>query len=182
MKAVIQAGGKGTRLRDITKDEIPKPMIPILGKPLLEWQIEKCKENGITEIILIVGHLGNHIKEYFGDGTAWDVSVSYVEEKEPLGTAGAFFFLKDMIGNEDFLMVYGDVFWDIDVDRMLKYHHEQHSMCTLFVHPNTHPFDSDLIMQDESSRIIGIDSKHNVRDYWYDNLVNAGLYDKRSGV
>lgn len=117
MKAVIRAGGKGTRLRDITKDEIPKPMIPILGKPLLEWQIEKCKENGITEIILIVGHLGNHIKEYFGDGTAWDVSVSYVEEKEPLGTAGAFFFLKDMIGNEDFLMVYGDVFWDIDVGR-----------------------------------------------------------------
>lgn len=176
MKAVIQAGGKGTRLRDITKDEIPKPMIPILGKPLLEWQIEKCKENGITEIILIVGHLGNRIKEYFGDGTAWDVSVSYVEEKEPLGTAGAFFYLKDMVGTEDFLMVYGDVFWDIDVDRMLKYHREKHSMCTLFVHPNTHPFDSDLIMQDESSRIIGIDSKHNVRDYWYDNLVNAGLY------
>ena len=105
MKAVIQAGGKGTRLRDITKDEIPKPMIPILGKPLLEWQIEKCKENGITEIILIVGHLGNHIKEYFGDGTAWDVSVSYVEEKEPLGTAGAFFFLKDMICKENLLIV-----------------------------------------------------------------------------
>ena len=176
MKAVIQAGGKGTRLRDITKDEIPKPMVPILGKPLLEWQIEKCKENGITEIILIIGHLGNCIREYFGEGTAWNVSVSYVEEREPLGTAGAFFDLKDMIGNEDFLMVYGDVFWDIDVSRMLRYHCEKHSLCTLFVHPNTHPFDSDLILQDESGRITGIDSKHNVRDYWYDNLVNAGLY------
>lgn len=176
MKAVIQAGGKGTRLQEITRDEIPKPMIPILGKPLLEWQIEKCKENGITEIILIIGHLGNRIKEYFGDGTAWNVFVSYVEEKEPLGTAGAFFYLKDMIGNEDFLMVYGDVFWDIDVDRMLRYHCEKHSICTLFVHPNTHPFDSDLIMQNESGYITGIDSKHNVRDYWYDNLVNAGLY------
>ena len=176
MKAVIQAGGKGTRMWDITKDEIPKPMIPILGKPLLEWQIEKCKENGITEIILIIGHLGERIKEYFGDGASWNVSVSYVEEKEPLGTAGAFYFLKDMVADEDFLMVYGDVFWDIDVQRMLKYHREKHSLCTLFVHPNSHPFDSDLIIQDESGRIAGIDSKHNVRDYWYDNLVNAGLY------
>lgn len=176
MKAVIQAGGKGTRLRDVTRDEIPKPMIPILGKPLLEWQIEKCKENGITEIILIIGHLGDYIREYFGDGTAWDVSISYVQEKEPLGTAGAFFYLKDMIGHEDFLMTYGDVFWDIDVNRMLKYHYERHSLCTLFVHPNTHPFDSDLIIWDQLHRIIGIDSKHNVRDYWYDNLVNAGLY------
>lgn len=176
MKAVIQAGGKGTRLRNITRDEIPKPMIPILGKPLLEWQIEKCKENGITEIILVIGHLGDRIREYFGDGAFWNVSVSYVEEKEPLGTAGAFYFLKDMVGDEDFLMVYGDVFWDIDVQRMLKYHREKHSLCTLFVHPNAHPFDSDLIIQDESGRIVGIDSKHNVRDYWYDNLVNAGLY------
>lgn len=176
VKAVIQAGGKGTRLWDITRDEIPKPMIPILGKPLLEWQIEKCKENGITEIILIIGHLGDRIREYFGDGSSWNVSVSYVEEREPLGTAGALYFLKDMVEDEDFLMVYGDVFWDIDVQRMLKYHREKHSLCTLFVHPNAHPFDSDLIVQDESDRIVGIDSKHNVRDYWYDNLVNAGLY------
>lgn len=176
MKAVIQAGGKGTRLRDITKDEIPKPMIPILGKPLLEWQIEKCKENEITEIILIIGHLGHKIKEYFGDGTAFGVSVSYIEEKEPLGTAGAFYYLQNMVGDDDFLLAYGDVFWDIDVQRMWKFHEEKQSVCTLFVHPNTHPFDSDLILLDEAEHIIRIDSKHNVRDYWYDNLVNAGFY------
>lgn len=176
MKAVIQAGGKGTRLRDITKDEIPKPMIPILGKPLLQWQIEKCKENEITEIILIIGHLGNKIKEYFGDGTAFGVSIDYIEENEPLGTAGAFYYLQNLVGEDEFLLVYGDVFWDIDVQRMLKFHREKKSVCTLFVHPNTHPFDSDLILRDETDHIVGIDSKHNVRDYWYDNLVNAGFY------
>lgn len=176
VKAVIQAGGQGTRLRDITKDEIPKPMIPILGKPLLEWQIEKCKENGIREIILIIGHLGNKIREYFQDGAKWDVNVSYIEEEEPLGTAGAFYYLQNMVGDENFLLSYGDVFWDVDVERMLQFHCEKGSVCTLFVHPNTHPYDSDLIIRDENDRIIGIDSKHNVRDYWYDNLVNAGLY------
>lgn len=176
MKAVIQAGGKGTRLRDITKDEIPKPMIPILGKPLLQWQIEKCRENEITEIILIIGHLGNKIKEYFGNGTAFGVSIDYIEEKEPLGTAGAFYYLQNLVGDDEFLLAYGDVFWDIDVQRMLKFHRDKQSECTLFVHPNAHPFDSDLILRDETDRIVGIDSKHNVRDYWYDNLVNAGFY------
>ena len=176
MKAVIQAGGKGTRLRDITKDEIPKPMIPILGKPLLQWQIEKCKENGIHDIILIIGHLGNKIRDYFADGTQFGVRISYIEEKEPLGTAGAFYYVQNYVGDEDFLLVYGDVFWDIDIVRMQTFHQNKHSMCTLFVHPNTHPYDSDLLILDDDDRVTGIDSKHNVRDYWYDNLVNAGLY------
>lgn len=176
MKAVIQAGGKGTRLRDITKDEIPKPMIPILGKPLLQWQIEKCKENGIHDIILIIGHLGDKIRDYFADGTQFDVRISYIEEKEPLGTAGAFYYVQNYVGDEDFLLVYGDVFWDIDIDRMRAFHQNKHSKCTLFVHPNTHPYDSDLLILDDDDKVTGIDSKHNVRDYWYDNLVNAGLY------
>lgn len=176
MKAVIQAGGKGTRLRDLTKDEIPKPMIPVLGKPLLQWQVEKCKENGIQDIILIIGHLGEKIRNYFQDGTAFGVHITYLEEKVPLGTAGAFYALQEEIGEEEFVLAYGDVFWDIDIERMLRYHREKHSICTLFVHPNMHPFDSDLIIMDEAGRITGIDSKHNVRDYWYDNLVNAGFY------
>lgn len=175
MKAVIQAGGKGTRLRDLTKDEIPKPMIPILGKPLLQWQIEKCKENGISDVILVIGHLGEKIKDYFQDGAEFDVHITYIEEEVPLGTAGAFYALQKEIGKEDFVLAYGDVFWDIDITRMLNFHRDKHSTCTLFVHPNTHPFDSDLVIMDESCRITGIDSKHNVRDYWYDNLVNAGF-------
>lgn len=85
MQAVIMAGGKGTRLAAITKDEIPKPMVPVNGKPLLLWQIEELKKNGITDIIMIIGHLGEKIEEYFQNGEKYGVHVSYIREHEPLG-------------------------------------------------------------------------------------------------
>ena len=89
IQAVIMAGGKGTRLRAITNDEIPKPMAPVAGKPILEWQIECLRRQGIQEIILIIGHLGHKIREYFGDGATFGVKISYIEETEPLGTAAS---------------------------------------------------------------------------------------------
>ena len=176
MQAVIMAGGKGTRLSQITKDEIPKPMVSILGKPLLEWQIEKLKENKITEIILIVGHRKEKILEYFGDGKKFGVSISYIEEQEPLGTAGAFYYLKEKIKEEYFLLVFGDVFFDIDIKRMEEFHREKRAKATLFVHPNTHPFDSDLVVKDREQKILSFHLKTQVRDGWYDNCVNAGFY------
>lgn len=176
MKAVIMAGGKGTRLLSITKDEIPKPMAPLNNKPILEWQIENLKQNNITEIILIIGHLGNRIREYFKDGSAFGVSIQYIEEKEPLGTAGAFYYLKEKMDEEYFLLVFGDVLFDINIGKMEQFHVEHKSIATLFVHPNSHPFDSDLVLRDSDSRIMGFDSKNNVRNYYYDNCVNAGFY------
>ena len=92
MQAVIMAGGKGTRLAALTKDEIPKPMVPVAGKPLLLWQVERLKEKGITDIIMVIGHLGDKIKEYFGDGEKFGVAIRYYEETEPLGTAGSFYY------------------------------------------------------------------------------------------
>jgi len=176
MQAVIMAGGKGTRLAQVTKDEIPKPMVSILGKPLLEWQIEKLKENKITEIILIVGHRKEKILEYFGDGKKFGVSISYIEEQEPLGTAGAFYYLKEKIKEEYFLLVFGDVFFDIDIKRMEEFHREKKAKATLFVHPNTHPFDSDLVVKDREQRVLSFFLKTQVRNGWYDNCVNAGFY------
>lgn len=88
MQAVIMAGGKGTRLASVTKD-IPKPMVQIDGKPLLQYQIENLRDNGVLNIILIIGHLGYVIREYFGDGSKFGVKISYFEEESPLGTAGA---------------------------------------------------------------------------------------------
>lgn len=176
MQAVIMAGGKGTRLASITKNEIPKPMAIIAGKPILEWQIECLKENGIKDITLIIGYLGNKIKEYFNDGSDFGVNINYIEEKEPLGTAGSFFYLKDCLKDEYFLLAFGDVIFDVDIERMEKFHNEKKSIATLFVHPNSHPFDSDLIVTDEDGRILEFDSKNNNRDYWYDNCVNAGFY------
>lgn len=170
------AGGKGTRLAALTKDEIPKPMVPIFGKPLLEWQIEQLKNSGITEIVMIVGYLRDKIMEYFGDGDSFGVNIQYIEEKEPLGTAGAFFYLKDLIKDKYFLLIFGDVYFNIDILRMEKFHKDNNAAATLFVHPNGHPFDSDLVDLDKDGRILKFDSKHNVRDYWYDNCVNAGFY------
>ena len=176
MQAVIMAGGKGTRLAALTKDEIPKPMVPVAGKPLLLWQVERLKENEITDIIMVIGHLGDKIKEYFGDGEKFGVSIRYFEETEPLGTAGSFYYLKDMIHGERFIMMSGDLFFDIDFQRMIRFHEEKGAVATLFVHPNGHPFDSDLLVLDKDDKITAFDSKHNVRDYWYKNCVNAGIF------
>ena len=174
--AVIMAGGKGSRLRSITNDEIPKPMVPVDGKPLLEYQVEALKEYGIKEIIMIVGHLGEKIMDHFKDGKDFGVDIDYIVEKEPLGTAGAFYYLKDKTDAKDFLLIFGDVFFDIDFDRMEDFHFKNAALTTLLAHPNGHPYDSDLIQTDDNGKVIGFDSKNNVRDYWYDNMVNAGMY------
>jgi len=176
MQAVIMAGGKGTRLAALTKDEIPKPMVPVAGKPLLLWQVERLKENGITDLIMVIGHLGEKIQEYFGDGSAFGVQIEYFVEEVPLGTAGSFYYLKDMLKEDTFLMMSGDLLFDIDFDRMVRFHKEKGSVATLFVHPNGHPYDSDLLVLDSEERAIRFDSKHNTRDYWYDNCVNAGIF------
>lgn len=174
--AVIMAGGKGSRLRSITNDEIPKPMVPVDGKPLLEYQVEALKEYGIKKIVMIVGHLGEKIMEHFKDGKDFGVDIDYIVEKDPLGTAGAFYYLKDKTDAKDFLLVFGDVFFDIDFDRMEDFHFKNAALTTLLAHPNGHPYDSDLIQTDDNGKVIGFDSKNNVRDYWYDNMVNAGMY------
>ena len=174
--AVIMAGGKGSRLLSITNDEIPKPMVPVDGKPLLEYQVEELKTYGIKKIVMIVGHLGEKIVDHFKDGKDFGVEIDYIFEKEPLGTAGAFYYLKDKIDAKDFMLVFGDVFFDMDFDRMEDFHFKNSALTTLLAHPNGHPYDSDLIQTDDNGRVIGFDSKHNVRDYWYDNMVNAGMY------
>ena len=174
--AVIMAGGKGSRLLSITNDEIPKPMVPVDGKPLLEYQVEKLKTYGIKKIVMIVGHLGEKIVDHFKDGKDFGVEIDYIFEKEPLGTAGAFYYLKDKIDAKDFMFVFGDIFFDMDFDRMEDFHFKNSALTTLLAHPNGHPYDSDLIQTDDTGRVIGFDSKHNVRDYWYDNMVNAGMY------
>lgn len=176
MQAVIMAGGKGTRLRSITNDEIPKPMAPIAGKPILLWQVEQLRDQGISDIILVTGHLGHKIREFFNDGQDFGVSIRYIEETVPLGTAGALSLLPPFLTEDSFFLVFGDVLFDIDLNRMVRFHQEKNALATLFVHPNVHPFDSDLVVCSEDGRVSRFDSKHNVRDYWYHNCVNAGFY------
>lgn len=173
--AVIQAGGKGTRLSKLTGDKIPKPLLKVNGKPMIEWQIENIRKYGIQEFVIIIGHLGEKIKEYFEDGSKFGIHIRYIEEKEPLGSAGALYYLREL-SYTNFLLVFGDVLFDIDIRRMIRFHEEKSAFATLLVHPNSHPFDSDLVVMDDENRVVRFDSKANIRDYWYDNCVNAGIY------
>ncbi len=168
------AGGQGTRLKEITGGELPKPMIKICSKPILEHQVENLKRYGIKDFIFIVGYKSEVIKDYFGDGSSFDVHIDYIVEETPLGTAGALFYLKEE--KEDFILLFGDLMVDIAWDRFINFHKNKKAAVSLFAHPNSHPFDSDLINKDEHDVLLGFDSKHNVRNYFYSNLVNAGLY------
>lgn len=173
MKAIIMAGGQGTRIASVAAD-IPKPMISICGKPILEYQIEVLRRYGVLDILLIIGHLGNVIKDYFGDGSKFDVRISYFEETIPLGTAGALFKIYDLL-DETFLLINGDIIFDIDVPKLIEFHRSRKSLATLVSHPNNHPYDSALIVTDMDGRIIHWMNKEENRMF-YQNRVNAGIH------
>jgi D,D-heptose 1,7-bisphosphate phosphatase len=175
MRAIILAGGKGSRLAEITRDEIPKGLVPLCGKPILQHQIETLKKNEISNITIIVGYLGGQILNCLGDGRHLGVKIDYIVENKPLGTAGALFSLKDSL-LEDFLVLCGDIMFDVDLQRMVERHTGEKAMATLFLHPNTHPYDSDLVEVDESNKVIKLHSKNNPRVGFYRNLVNSGIY------
>ncbi|HEU5291189.1 MAG TPA: HAD-IIIA family hydrolase [Cyclobacteriaceae bacterium] len=174
MQAVILAGGKGTRLASIHA-QIPKPMVRVGALPVLEYQVNLLKAAGITDIIILVNHLKESIQSYFQQGEKWGVKISYYEETEPLGTVGGIKAVEEQLHN-DFLVLYGDVMMDIDIKRLIDFHISKKSDCTLVVHPNDHPYDSDLVDIDIDGRIVGFHSKPHDPQQYYRNLVNAGCY------
>jgi D,D-heptose 1,7-bisphosphate phosphatase len=174
MQAIILAGGLGTRLKDIAQS-IPKPMVLIGDKPLLEHQVLLLRKYGVTEIILIVNHLKEHIQAHFGNGSQWGVEIAYYEEKTPLGTVGGIKACEDHL-QDDFIVLYGDVMLDVDITRLMNFHRQKASDCTLVLHPNDHPFDSDLVEMDTNSRIVAFHPKPRSNDRYYQNMVNAGMY------
>ncbi len=174
MQAVILAGGKGTRLKSI-QAQTPKPMMPIGSKPVLEHQIALLKSFGITKIIILVNHLKESIQDYFQHGEKWDVEISYFEEVTPLGTVGGIKAIENQIEG-DFLVIYGDVMFDIDLQRLINFHYAKKSECTLVLHPNDHPYDSDLVEINSDSRITAFHAKPHDPNQYYRNLVNAGVY------
>ena len=182
MKTVIMAGGRGTRISSVASD-IPKPMIKIEGKPVLEHELECLRDQGFTDIILTVSHLGNIIMDYFGDGSGvspatgkpFGVHIEYYFEKEPLGNAGALFKIKDKL-DSDFLLLNADAVFDVDFNRMVNFHKSHGGLVTLFTHPNSHPYDSGLILADERGRVEKWLAKEDPRPMYYKNRVNAGLH------
>ena len=173
MKTVIMAGGKGTRIASVASD-IPKPMIQIHGKPILQHQIECLRRQGLTDIILVIGHLGDAIKAYFKDGVEFDVNIEYIYETVPLGTAGGLWYLKDSL-TEDFLLLNGDIIFDVDFQRFLAYHKQIGCDATILTHPNGHPYDSGIIMTDCENIVTKWLHKEDERTI-YKNRVNAGIH------
>lgn len=174
MKVVIMAGGKGTRITSVASD-IPKPMILIDGKPVLEHEIECLRKQGFTDIILTVSHLGSVIMDYFQDGSKFGVHIEYYFEKEPLGNAGALFKIKEKL-TEDFLLLNADAMFDVDFNRFVDFHKRHNALVTLFTHPNSHPYDSGLIISNEHNQVEKWLAKEDERPMYYKNRVNAGLH------
>jgi histidinol-phosphate phosphatase family protein len=174
VKAVILAGGKGTRMAELAR-EIPKPMLKIGNKPILAHQVSLLKKYGITKIHILVNHLKEPIIEYFSKNNVGGVEIAFFTEPEPLGTVGGVKEIEHEL-QQDFLVIYGDVMINMDLGRLIRYHRKKKSGCTLVLHPNDHPYDSDLVETDTEGRVCGFHSKPHQTDRFYPNMVNAGAY------
>lgn len=176
------AGGRGTRITSVASD-IPKPMIKIGDKPVLEHELECLRSQGFTDIIITVSHLGHIIMDYFGDGSKvspatgkpFGVHIEYYFEKEPLGNAGALFKIKEKL-TEDFLLLNADALFDVDFNRFVDYHRQHGALVTLFAHANDHPYDSGLLVVDKDNYVQQWLTKEDARPQYYRNIVNGGLH------
>lgn len=176
-QVAILAGGQGTRLRARLGD-LPKPMVPVLGKPLLQHQLELCREHGFTDIVLLLHYRSDIVMDHFGDGAALGLRLGYEIEAAPRGTAGA---LRDALPRlaSRFMVLYGDTFLDVDLSALWRAHATHGADATLFLHPNDHPHDSDLVARDSDGFVRDIFPYPHPAGRVLPNLVNAALYVMR---
>jgi len=173
-QAVILAGGMGTRLRERLGD-LPKPMIPIGGKPLIEHQVELAARHGCRSILILAGYRAEVIQAHLGDGSRWGVHIEHLVERHPLGTAGAVLEAWPHLA-ERFLVLYGDEMVNVDLDRLWRAHETHGADATLLLHPNDHPLDSDLVEVDDQEWITAFHNRPHPPGRDFQNLVNAALY------
>lgn len=174
MQFVIIAGGKGTRLKDRLGD-LPKPMVDVGGVPLLEHHILLAKRHGFDDILLLTGYGAEHIERFCGNGSRWGVRVWYQREETPLGTAGAVLAALERLDNR-FIVAYGDTMLNVDLGRFWGAHEQNRAEATLFLHPNDHPSDSDLVEIADGGRVTAFHPYPHPPDIYLPNLVNAALY------
>lgn len=170
LQALILVGGLGTRLRTIVNDR-PKPMAIIHGKPFLEYQIEFLKKNGVNDIVLSTGYMGEKIEEYFHSGEKLGISIKYKKEKELLGTGGAIKNAKDLL-NEQFFVLNGDSIFLIDINDMIKFHKENRSDATLALVKVKDKSRYGNVQVDSKFQITGFIEKGNSGG----DLVSGGVY------
>jgi D,D-heptose 1,7-bisphosphate phosphatase len=171
---VIVAGGKGSRLAPISGD-LPKVLVPIGGKPVLQHQLELAAAAAIREVTIFAGYLAEKVDAFVGDGSKFGMSVRMVVESEPLGSAGALLQSLDLLPDQ-FLMLYGDVMLAVDLQRIANRHIDRGADFTAMVHPNDHPHDSDVLEIDDSDWVTAVHVYPHPPDKFFGNLVNASLY------
>jgi mannose-1-phosphate guanylyltransferase/phosphomannomutase len=173
MKAVIMAGGQGTRLRPLTSS-IPKPMLPVVNKPIMEHIVNLVARHGITELYATLQFLPTNISNYFSDGAEWGVNLGYALEKSPLGTAGS---VKNCSSHLDdtFLVISGDALTDIDIDKAVEFHRSRQAMVTLVLVRVANPLEFGIVVTDGDGRIERFLEKPNWGQVFSDTI-NTGIY------
>jgi len=169
MKAVILAGGRGTRLAPYTY-VLPKPMMPIGDRAILEILLRQLKRAGIDQIVLTVGHLAGLMQAYFQDGEPFDLDITYSLEPKPLGTAGPLALVPELV--KTFLVSNGDVLTLLDINDFLNFHREQGGICTIAMHQRQHQVDLGVIEQTDGDHLITGYVEKPTMDY----KVSMGLY------
>lgn len=174
MKAVILAGGLGTRLKPFT-EVIPKPLIPIGEKSVLEIQIERLKKFGFNEIFLATYYKSDYIENFFGDGSRYGVKLKISKENKPLGTAGPLLLLKDSL-NEPFIVMNGDILTLIDFSKLFDFALSKESLLTVTIKKEITPYSFGNIYFD-GDRVTGIQEKPDIIMY-----ILAGIYVMKPGI
>ncbi|HEX6511864.1 MAG TPA: mannose-1-phosphate guanyltransferase [Chloroflexota bacterium] len=173
MKAVVMAGGEGSRLRPLTIGR-PKPMVPIVGKPVMEHIIELLRAHGITDIVVTLQYLPAVIEDYFGDGSAFGVNLTYTVEDQPLGTAGSVKYAMRHL-DETFLVISGDAITDFDLTQIIDFHRRREALATLTLYRVPNPLEYGVIITDEEGRIQQFLEKPSWGEVFSDT-VNTGIY------
>jgi NDP-sugar pyrophosphorylase family protein len=172
-KAMILAAGKGTRLYPSTL-EVPKILLPMAGKPLLAYVLTWLKLNGITDAAINLYHLGDKVKEFLGDGRRYGIKILYSEEETLLGTAGGVKKVETFF-NSTFLVIYGDLLLDFNLERMLHFHRKNHAIATLLLAPVSNPKEVGIVKIDEKGKVLSFVEKPS-SSAATGNLANGGVY------
>jgi mannose-1-phosphate guanylyltransferase/phosphomannomutase len=173
MKAVVMAGGEGTRLRPLTSNQ-PKPMVPIVGKPCMEHILELLREHGLTDVIVTVAFLPQAIRSYFGEGDTLGMSIGYSVEESPLGTAGSVRLASDVL-DETFLVISGDALCDIDLRKIVEFHKEKGAAVTIGLKSVENPLEFGIVVTDEDGRVERFLEKPSWGQVFSDTI-NTGIY------
>ena len=168
MKAVVLAGGKGTRLAPYTHI-LPKPLMPIGEMPILEVLLRQMRRAGVEDVVLTVGHLAALLRSYFGDGQQWDLRISYSYEEKPLGTAGPIALVPNL--DDTFLVTNGDVLTTLDLRKLVAFHREKGGIATIAAHRRQVKIDLGVIQWDGDGTVSGYIEKPTT-----DYTVSMGVY------